>query len=258
MSNLTADVLESFTNPAQVVTELPPSVRLVVTMAAQLAGFILLWLLGTNTFPLDQPNISEGLKYIQKVEMIYLAGSLAIPVFFFVISLKAFKQRFFQQHFWIDLVLLSYVGFDLSLLLFLICQQGGLCRSMFLPVFFLIPTAYMLAERRDPRYRVRRMFVLLVVMVCIYVSYRFAIWLTPQSAGDSEAVSGVFMLFWRYPIKVTDFSTLAHHSYDDAVLWASLISAFVPLAQLLVIMLKEEYNRLIEQKPASGAAASEP
>ena len=43
---------------------------------------------------------------------------------------------------YVELAIRWLIGVDLFCLSFIVCQQGGLTRSVFLPVFFLIPAAY--------------------------------------------------------------------------------------------------------------------
>ena len=218
--------------------EYTPWIRFAMTLAAQIAGFFLLWLLGSNTFSIDaavdQPSIREGLEYIQGVERIYMAGS---GIIILIVGLlwwryeKAEDEK--RYHFYVDIILRGFVLFDLVLLTFLVCQEGGLCRSMFLPVYFLIPTAYLTAERHNKKYRKYKLIILSLILGCIYISYRYAAWAQPPQSGSGlQPASGTFnLLGWWRPVNLTDFSTLAHRDYDEAVWYASCISALVPIIQ---------------------------
>lgn len=234
-----------------------PLVRAVLTLAAQALGFILLFVLGTGTFGVTtQPDIVRGLKFITDVCWVYLLLSLLIVTAY--ICYVAYKKEY-EEHFPVDVMLLVYVGVDIVLLLLLVYQQGGLCRSMFLPVFFLIPTAYIIVERKERKYRWRRLLILVIITACICSSYHVAVTLPPSTvgtdAGPAEvgpAQGAISFLAWSLP-DVTDFSSLSHAEYDKAIFRASLISAFVPIIQLLLVMFMARVG-----KPKPEAPPEEP
>lgn len=233
-----------------------PGVRAVLTLAAQSLGFILLFVLGTGTFGVtSQPDILRGLKFITDVCWVYLLLSLLIVTVY--LCYVAYRQKKFEEHFPVDVMLLTYVGMDIVLLLLLVYQQGGLCRSMFLPVFFLIPTAYIIVERRETKYRWRRLVILFIITGCICSSYHVAVTLPPSevstNAGPADvgpARGAISFLAWSLP-DVTDFSSLSHAEYDKAIFRASLISAFVPIIQLLIVMFMARLSKP-EPEPARG------
>jgi len=226
-----------------------PPIRLAMTGAAQVLGFMLLIILGMFTFPSGQEDIARGLDFIKHCAICYLAISVLIPLGPLVYAY--FRRRL--CHIQVDIILLSYVASDLLILLFLVHQQGGLCRSMFLPVFFLIPTAYIIVERREPKFRWRRVVVLLAIVGCICRSYHVSLALMPPAAsGAGQPVEGIVHLFW-WSKQVTDFSTLAHWSYDSALFVASMISAFVPVVQIVIITVRDRFTS-DELVPSSSMA----
>lgn len=230
--------------------------RLTMLVIAQLLGGFLLNVLGFSTFDPRNEKIALGLNFMKQVFGYY--SVLSLLVLLLLGALVYLQRRLKQWH--VDTALLCYVVIDITLLLFLVHQQGGLCRSMFLPVFFLIPTAYMFVERREKKmyYRLRRMGVLLIIVACLYRSYGVAAALLPgdgHTAGG--AAEGTAYLFW-WSGQVTDFSALAHGNYDNAVFIASLISAGVPIMQLVVLLFKDREVRLDDEgegHPVSQATA---
>ncbi|HJR05961.1 MAG TPA: hypothetical protein VJ842_01595 [Pyrinomonadaceae bacterium] len=217
-----------------------PTTRFAMTLAAQIIGYILLHILGGSVFSSRLESIAPGLDFINHSANYYLLISFAIPL---LVGIHAYICRELKQ-FHVDIILLAYVTCDLVILLRLVCQQGGLCRSMFLPVFFLIPTAYMIAERREPKflYRLRRVLVLMAIVGCICTSYHVSEMLMPLTGnGAGQPIAGKVHLLW-WSIEVTDFSTLAHGSYDQALYIASMISAFVPITQIGIIMVRERFS----------------
>lgn len=216
-----------------------PSTRLLMAVAAQGAGYILLHILGVSIFLSGQENIARGLDFINLSATYYIIISFAIPL---AVGVHVYIRTKLEQ-FHVDIILLAYVVVDLVILLRLVCQQGGLCRSMFLPVFFLIPTAYMIVERREPKlhFRIRRMLVLMAIVACICMSYHVSLELMPSDSSAGQPVVGtVHLLGWSK--EVTDFSTLAHRSYDKALFVASMISAFVPIVQLIIIATVDRFK----------------
>ncbi len=214
------------------------SARFTVTITAQVAGLILLFVLGGGTFPIDNQDIVRGLYFIQTIMWWYLGVTLIVPTVILLYALVCVRCDPLD-HPYIDKILLTYVGIDLLLLLLLVCQEGGLCRSMFLPVFFLIPIAYLAAEQ--PGHRVRKLLVLLSIVVCIVISYLVSRWTMPPQGTTNLQPAIPFGLGGR-TIHVTDFSTLAHASYDEAILYASLVSAFVPIIQIGLVMCIDFYK----------------
>ena len=217
-----------------------PYTRLAMAITAQISGYILLSILGSYPFDSGQVDIARGLEFIKRVAMYYLIMTIAILV---IPSIYAFRRRQLN-HVQVDIVLLVYVISDLVVLLFLVHQQGGLCRSMFLPVFFLIPIAYLLVERRERKrfYRLRRVGILLCIVGCIIRCYYVALWYMPPIGSNAgKPVEGIVSLF-GWSKHITDFQTLAHAGYDKALFAASLISAFVPILQLIIVAFQERFN----------------
>lgn len=231
-----ADLSEREEEFGERAIDFSPTVRAIMTLAAQGLGFILLFVLGTGTFELTpQPDVVRGLQFIVNIGWKYLGLSLVICLI--ILLLAAYRKVF--DNFSVDLMLLLFVGMDIVLLLLLVYQQGGLCRSMFLPVFFLIPTAYLIAERREKRYRWRRLLVLIIITACICSSYRVSVAFQPGAVGTLvKPAEGITPVFHWWSVSITDFCTLAHRDYDKAIFRASLISAFVPIIQILIVIFR--------------------
>lgn len=209
--------------------------RLVMAASAQVLGFFLLFILGMGIdWPIGTPEITRGYSFILRIAWIYLTVTIAFPAIVLVISL--WQRKIKDGH--TDIIMLGFVGVDLLLLLLLVKQEGGLCRSMFLPVFFLIPTAYLIVERRENRYRWRRLLVLLAIVGCICSSYRISKQHRPPENSANLHVAGSVLIFW-HPKQITDFEALAHRQYDDAIFAASLVSAFIPIFQIIVLMARD-------------------
>jgi len=231
-----------------------PTVRASLTLAAQSLGFFLLFVLGTGTFEVPaqpdkvQPDLIRGLNFIVNISWVYLILSSLILI---GLLFYAYIKKGLDSHKPVDIMLLLYVGMDIVLLLLLVHQQGGLCRSMFLPVFFLIPTAYLIVERREKVFRWRRLIVLAVIMGCICSAYRVSVILQPLPSDSSLGVSNKTVWFLHHwPLQVTDFSMLAHADYDKAIFRASLISAFVPITQILIVMFRARIRKRKDNVPS--------
>jgi hypothetical protein len=240
--------------PSSLVTELKPSeqrilataeafspkVRLFMTFTAQTLGFGLLFLLGFGIeFDVKNPAIEPGFQFIRKVAWWYLG----LTVFCFAVPLTVtfIRRELTDRH--VDIVLILLVVVDTILTLVLVSQEGGLCRSMFLPVFFLIPTAYLIVERREPIFRWRRLLVLMAIVACICFSYRVSKEHEPDlNLGLVKPAHGAVAI-WRWEIgEITDFETLSHTPYDKAIFYASLISAFIPIIQIGVEIVQDRFS----------------
>lgn len=224
-----------------------PGVRFMMIIVAQSGGFLLLFVLGTGVLPTGSDlkiehaeNVKLGFDFVRWVSWRYVLVSIAILALGVVVAslTRAFK------HWHADLVLLLFVGIDIWFLLMLVYQQGGICRSMFLPVFFLIPTAYLIAERRERAFRWRRVLILGLIVSCIWLSYSVARRFPPGEPGEirTAVVGNANFVLWPWPIPITDWETLAHTSFDQALFYVSLISAFVPLLQILVVIIQERFR----------------
>lgn len=217
-----------------------PQVRLFMTFTAQTLGFGLLFLLGFGIeFDVKNPVIEPGFRFIRKVAWWYLG--LTVFCFAAPLIVTFIKKELTDRH--VDLILILLVVVDTILTLLLVSQEGGLCRSMFLPVFFLIPTAYLMVERREPIFRWRRLLVLFAILACICFSYRVSKEHEPDlNLALVNPAHGAVRL-WRWEIEeITDFETLSHTPYDKAIFYASLISAFIPIFQIGVEIVQDRFS----------------
>jgi hypothetical protein len=150
-------------------TRLDSKDRFYTSVATQMGGLVLLVVLGVLIFPMPpDPKVVAGLQYIQIAIGIYLLGftiGICLPF------LRAWwKQRSeIYEDFSVDLSIWIFAGFDIAILLFLVCQEDGLCRSMFLPVFLLIPAGYFVVERDDKKRRV--LAVVGMILMGMIISY---------------------------------------------------------------------------------------
>lgn len=161
----------------------PPKVnaetRFKATVWAQIAGFsilvALLLVFGIRNRDLLNPGpdyreLVAGLSYIQMMIGAYLVGTTITGAIPFLIAWIGGGQPYTQRN--ADIAIWTFVGIDICVLLFLVCQERGLCRSMFLPVFLLIPIVYVAVERPDKRSRT--LLVLGIIMSAMIVSYTFS------------------------------------------------------------------------------------
>jgi len=231
-------------------------VRLLMTLIAQTFGFGLLFLLGFGIdFDIKNPVIALGFQFIRTVVWWYLA----LTVFSFAVPLIVpfIRRELMDWH--VDVVLILLVIVDIILTLLLVSQEGGLCRSMFLPVFFLIPTAYLIVERREPKFRWRRLVVLMAIVACICISYRVSKEHEPDLKVGlvTPAHGSLHILRWEIG-EITDFETLSHTPYDKAIFYASLISAFIPIFQIFVEIVQDRFSTPRKVSAASIATSHQP
>lgn len=111
--------------------------------AAQIAGINLFIAIGFLAFPSSKQEIEFGLRCI----IVGMWIVFTLSMFFFIPPfLRAWRGKTEKigefDHKDVDRMILLLFLIDMGMHTFLVCQEGGLNRSMFLPVFFLIPIAY--------------------------------------------------------------------------------------------------------------------
>lgn len=91
-----------------------------------------------------------------------------------------------------------------------------------MPVFFLIPIAHVLVEKRE-----RWVYgVLGSIVVCIFIAFLVSLHMGNLNASDVRYVPIPFV-----SLRVTDFSSQAHLGYDWAIFISAIISVMIPLIQ---------------------------
>lgn len=191
--------------------------RFWAAVGAQTAGALLLLFIGNVFGANPRVELSAGLGWIHRMAVMAI-GALIVGLTLF----KLAKRKCKDSHTCVDAVILTLLAFDIPIVSFLVCQQGGLSRSMFVPLFFLIPAAHLAVERPDKKHRV-------------YVATCFI--------GAGILVS--WFVSWSNPIKlgsvfVTDFSGVDAESFATALLIVSLISLFIPLIQWGIVKFVDE------------------
>jgi hypothetical protein len=193
-------------------------------IAAQIAGINLFVAIGILTFPAT-PDIAVGLRLI--VAGMWLVLLVSLPAFLFPFIQTWRKNRISFVHEDVDRMILTLFLTDICMHTFLVCQQGGLNRSMFLPVFFLLPMAYTLVERREGKRRLLCVFSITIISVII--SYLVSWWVTSRGLTALPVI--------RIPI--TRFSDWSPRSFTNALLITSLASLLIPIMQMEIIQLSK-------------------
>lgn len=205
--------------------------RFLAAFVGQGMGILLLILVGWLPFsvyptmpPEDQQVIAVGLGMVK----ITFAALLIILVVTFIPAIR-FRRKYktFEglPDGYVTKVIWIYLLVDMFFLLFLVCQQGGLCYSVFLPIFFLLPIAYWMVERSDRMYRLY--WVLILVIGCVIISYLQTKFVTHNNL-KALPLPGI-------SIPVTNFQLLVHKDYDYALLLVTIISALIPFVQQLLL-----------------------
>ena len=168
---------------------------------------------------IHRSDIMLGLK------MIGIAGGILFLVLVVGLCVVLFlaKQSGEFKHEHVDILLWAFVGVDLIVLLFTVCQQGGLSRSMFVPVFFLIPAAYIAVVRES---KISTTYYMLAVIgVCVFISF----WVSHYRASHSN-----FTELPLLSVKITDFYGLYPNAYNWAFLIVCGTSLGIPALQLWI------------------------
>ena len=198
-----------------------PPTRYWAAVAAQVAGINLFIAIGLLAFPFSQEDISLGLKFIVGAMLVVLALSLVAFIFPFLQTWRREQRKFIHED--VDAMIFALFLMDVCVHTFLVCQEGGLVRSMFLPAFFLIPIAYTLVERTGGMHRLFWVFAITVASMCI--CYRVSSLVTTVQLKKLPLSQ----------VPITDFSVLAKPNYDRAILITSLASLIIPTMQIKII-----------------------
>jgi hypothetical protein len=199
-----------------------PPTRYWAAVAAQVAGINLFIAVGLLAFPFSQQDISLGLKFIVGGMLVVLMFSLVAFIFPFRRTWRRQHRTFIHED--VDVMIFALFLIDICVHTFLVCQEGGLVRSMFLPVFFLIPIAYTLVERAERMRRLVWVFAITVLSMCI--CYRVSSLVTTIQLRKLPLSQ----------IPITDFSLSAvPGNYDRALLITSLASLIIPTMQIKII-----------------------
>jgi putative acetyltransferase len=189
-----------------------PKERFWAAIGAQTIGTLLLLFIG-NVFPVKE-ELSTGLVWI------HCMAYCAFTALLIGLALAVWARRkCIDMDLCADKAIFTLLCFDIPIVLLLVCQQGGLTRSMFVSLFFLIPVAYLSVERTKKRHRAY--LVVLSIVACLFVSC----FVSQSMPRDSLNLLGLVT------IPVTDFSTLVPGRYATATLIVSSISLFTPFVQ---------------------------
>jgi hypothetical protein len=218
--------------------------RWVAAATAQAIGVLLLATLIFWIFPIGagDPTLNTGLEFLKTVtQWLFLASIFVFalcPVFnFFRVRKKKTKCVF--SHTAADVAIWSAVGADIAALTLLVCQQGGLCQSMLVPLFFLIPAAYLYVERPG-RWRAE-ILVLACIVVGIAVSHHY----TSHASQTSPA------LWLGRP--VSNFHLAAREAYDKGVFVVCLFSIVIMAVEIIVGPVLEVIQRHTSATPLAHA-----
>lgn len=203
-------------------------IRFLAIVVGQLLGASLVYFVGTSPFI---GGVSKRKEEIHKdidsgLNMIKITAYVVFAALVIGGGLVLFLSKKYGEckHEHIDTLLYVFIGIDLLCLLFIVCQQGGLSHSMFLPVFFLFPAAYLAVVHPS---KINTTYYLLgVIGVCIFISF----WVSRYRVSHSN--------FTKLPVlrvMITDFSTLYPTGHSFGLFIISLISIAIPALQLGIL-----------------------
>jgi hypothetical protein len=198
--------------------------RFTAIITGQLLGVLLIFLIGIFPFQFGTA-VADGLNLVR------WAIGVTLLLTFIGWALKGYfsKKPGGLTHGRVSVILWLFVLVDLVGLLFLVCQEQGLTKSMFVPAFFLIPAAYMAVE--EPQ-RIARTYLLMgMLSVCIVVSY-----LVSREAADNP-----MYVLPLLDVQTTDFTSVAQE-HNTALLIVSIASVVIPTLQVNYIKGRASQN----------------
>ncbi len=171
------------------------------------------------------PYLGYGANSCKKTRKDTLLGLTIVGIVFVFVLLMLIIQFVRAMPFedkitnsFVENVLWWFLVADIIALLFVVCQQGGLSRSAFLPIYFLIPAAYLAVSIKDASMYSIGILLILITM-CLFISYLVS----------HKKMSELRFLSLR--LSVTDFSTLHHKGYNRSFLIVSVVSLVIPALQ---------------------------
>lgn len=210
--------------------------RFAATIAGQIGGLFVL-LVVAIPFPESQSDIIPGKQWMEIAEIVIFLV-LLLGIFLALRHSRSCGGSFNDPC--VNIAITTYLVFDIPILLFLVCQQGGICRSVLMPVFFLIPIAHMMVEKRK-----KWVYgVLGAIVFCIFVGFLVSLYVGIPSGTNVK----------RFPsalggIVITDFSGQSHTGYDWAIFISAVFSVLIPVIQQgFVLFVKTLFNKEVETK----------
>lgn len=194
---------------------------LLAVLFTQSLGIIALGLIKDALGVACQANLKRGLKMLSGccgIATLALLGGGGGPV---LVALYR-SQAWYANG---EVIIWIFLFVDIGIIFFLVCQQGGLSRSVLIQVFFLIPVAHLAVEQN--MYLVWCVFA--VVVVCIVISN----WVGRLVTAEVKKSTGVLPRF-RLIGEITDFQTLAPAEYDIALWRMSVISMLIVAVQVII------------------------
>lgn len=190
--------------------------RLLAVLFTQCLGIIALGLIkdALGACQANQANLKRGLKMLSGccgIATLALLGGGGGPVLVALSQSQAWYANG-EATIWIFLFV------DIGIIFFLVCQQGGLSRSVLIQVFFLIPVAHLTVEQD----MCLVYWVFAVVAVCIIIC----------SCVGRRVTANVRK--FRLIGEITDFQTLAPAGYDRALWRMSCISMLIVAVQIIL------------------------
>ena len=123
---------------------------------------------------------------------------------------------------------------DVAILTLAVIQQGGLSRSIFVPIFFLIPTVVILLTHDD--FKSMR---LPVCVGCGFILLAPIVWgLYISSSISANAVSEYEIFHFQLKI-VNIHDAVQKESVENALYWVSFYSLIVPVLEIIMLRQKE-------------------
>ena len=167
----------------------------------------------------EDSNKQKAAQFGLRIVAIVALCTLAVTIIL-IIRAMPFSDKVTSEY--VESAICWLIGVDLVCLLFVVCQQGGLTRSVFLPVFFLIPTAYLAVV---PKESMRKIVILLgLISACCVISYLVSRFVSHKKEAKLPLLR----------LEITDFSILHHRGYNFAYLIVSIISLITPAVQFAI------------------------
>jgi cytosine/uracil/thiamine/allantoin permease len=213
-----------------------PGNRFWATVAAQTAGVLVLFFIAIM-FDVGKKCDSILEPGLQMIFIISFLVFLGLVLGFVRAFLPAQKCGFNDSC--VDRALNTFLAVDIFFLTLLVCLEGGLTRSMFSPLFVLIPIAHSAVESDDKTPKIIK--VLGLVVACTLVTLVVSILVS----------KGMQNLFGLSFLQIVDFSAKEPTRFAFSLFFVTLISFFI-------FILSKEIIKMPPQAPPGSGIPTNP
>ncbi len=131
---------------------------------------------------------------------------------------------------------------DVVILMLAVIQQGGLSKSVFVPMFFLIPTVLILLEHDNLKQMYRGKASLCIALIIVPIGAALHQAYTVSMEGMTQ-----YNFLYVYNVNVVNISqVIGWRPLENALFLVSLFSLLVPVAEILMVRMRGSQDETVD------------